>query len=258
MVETTFSNLERQQHLLSFIEHQQRITIGQVCNQFSVSVATARRDLEALAARGKVQRVHGGAIAVRHALPEPPVLVRSSEQADDKTRIGLAAADLITAGETVFLGSGTTVLEVARHLNTKKNLTVITNSLLVINTLADQPDMTVIGLGGILRRSEMSMIGHIADLSLQELRADKVIVGIRAIDAERGLTNDYLPQTLTDRAILGIGREVILVADHTKCGVAATAFIAPISSIHTLVTDTATSPDFVAALKARRIRVLTV
>jgi DeoR family transcriptional regulator of aga operon len=118
--------------------------------------------------------------------------------------------------------------------------------------------MTVIGLGGILRRSEMSMIGHIADLSLKELRADKVIIGIRAIDAEHGLTNDYLPETLTDRAILGIGREVILVADHTKCGVVSTAFVAPLSSINTLVTDTATSPDFVAAMKTRGVRVLTV
>jgi DeoR/GlpR family transcriptional regulator of sugar metabolism len=137
-------------------------------------------------------------------------------------------------------------------------LTVITNSLLVIITLADRPDMTVIGLGGILRRTEMSLIGHIVELSLKELRADKVIIGIRAIDVERGLTNDYLPETMTDRAILGIGREVILVADHTKCAAVSTAFVAPVSSIHTLVTDTETSSDFVAALRTRGVRVLTV
>lgn len=257
-IETALSNLERQQRLLGFIEEQQRITIGQICNQFSVSVATARRDLEALAGQGKVQRVHGGAIAARHAPPEPPVLVRASEQSDDKARIGRATADLINDGETVFLGSGTTVLEVARNLHTQKNLTVITNSLLVITTLADRPDMTVIGLGGILRRTEMSLIGHIVELSLKELRADKVIIGIRAIDVERGLTNDYLPETMTDRAILGIGREVILVADHTKCPAVSTAFVAPVSAIHTLVTDTETSSDFVAALKTHGVRVLTV
>jgi DeoR family transcriptional regulator, aga operon transcriptional repressor len=257
-IETALSNLERQQRLLGFVEEQQRITIGQICNQFSVSVATARRDLEVLAGQGKVQRVHGGAIAIRHAPPEPPVLVRASQQSDVKDRIGRATADLITDGETVFLGSGTTVLEVARNLHTKKNLTVITNSLLVITTLAHRPDMTIIGLGGILRRTEMSLIGHIVELSLKELRADKVIIGIRAIDIERGLTNDYLPETMTDRAILSIGREVILVADHTKCATVSTGLVAPVSAIHTLVTDTETSSGFVAALKTRGIRVLTV
>ena len=256
-IEIALSNLERQQRLLGFIEEQQRITIGQICNQFSVSVATARRDLEALAGQGKVQRVHGGAIAARHAPLEPPVLVRASEQSENKARIGRATADLITNGETVFLGSGTTVLEVARNLHIKKNLTVITNSLLVITTLANRPDITVIGLGGILRRTEMSLIGHIVELALKELRADKVIISTRAIDIERGMTNDYVPETMTDRAILGIGHEVILVADHTKCAAVSTAFVAPISAIHTLVTDMETSADFVAALTTRGIRVVT-
>ena len=143
---------------------------------------------------------------------------RTAEQTSEKVRIGQAAADLIADGETVFLSSGTTVLEVARQLRGKRNLTVITNSLLVLNELADVPDITVICLGGMLRHSEMSLIGHITELALSELRADKVIIGIRAIDPENGLTSGYLPETMTDRAILKIGREVIVVADHTKCG----------------------------------------
>jgi DeoR family transcriptional regulator of aga operon/DeoR family fructose operon transcriptional repressor len=103
----------------------------------------------------------------------------------------------------------------------------------------------------------MSLIGHIVELALKELRADKVIISTRAIDIERGMTNDYVPETMTDRAILGIGHEVILVADHTKCAAVSTAFVAPISAIHTLVTDMETSADFVAALKTRGIRVVT-
>src|SRR5512147_1732666 len=154
---------ERQQRLLRYIEQQQRITVNQVVAHFDVSLATARRDLEVLADQGKVQRVHGGAIAVRQALPEPPVLQRASEQSSEKVRIGQAAADLIHDGETVFLSSGTTVLEVARQLHGKRALTVITNSLLVINELAHDHDITVINLGGILRHSEMSLIGHITE-----------------------------------------------------------------------------------------------
>ncbi len=249
---------ERQQRLLRFIEQQQRITVNQIVEHFDVSLATARRDLEALADQGKVQRVHGGAIAVRQALPEPPVMQRAAEQSPEKARIGQAAADLIRDGETVFLSSGTTVLEVARRLRGKRSLTVITNSLLVVNELADARDVTVICLGGILRHSEMSLLGHIAELALSELRADKVILGIRAIDAEQGLTSAYLPETMTDRAILKIGREVIVVADHTKCAAVSTAVVAPAASIHTLITDTGTPPEFVQAVQARGVRVLVV
>ena len=101
-------------------------------------------------------------------------------------------------------------------------------------------------------------IGHITELALSELRADKVILGIRAIDAEHGLTSAYLPETMTDRAILKIGREVIVVADHTKCAAISTAFVAPITSVHTLITDTGTSQDFVAAVRAQGVKVMVV
>ena len=252
------SNFERQEQLRRFIQEQQRVTVAQICQRFAVSMATARRDLEVLAERGEVQRVHGGAIAVRRAPPELPMLQRQADQAEEKRRIGRAAAALIADGETVFLGSGTTVWEVAQHLRDRHNLTVISNSLPVIHLLADAPGITVIGLGGILRRSELSFIGHITEKALAEVRADKVIMGIRAIDAEHGLTNDYLPETMTDRAILNIGREIIIVADHTKCGRVSAAFVAPITAIHTLVTDVQAPPDFVAALTSRGIRVLTV
>ncbi len=252
------SSFERQEQLRRFVEQQQRVTVAQICDQFSVSLATARRDLEALAERGAVQRVRGGAIALRRASPEPPVLERETAQSAEKKRIGRVAAGLVADGETVFLGSGTTVLEVARNLSECRNLTVITNSLAVINTLADARGITVVGLGGILRRSELSLIGHIAEQALAEIHADKVIMGIRAVDPVRGLTNDYLPETMTDRAILRIGREVIIVADHTKCGLVSTAYVAPITAIHTLVTDASTPPAFTQSLTAQGIRVLTV
>ena len=91
----------------------------------------------------------------------------------------------------------------------------------------------------MLRESELSFIGHLTEKSLDELNADKVIIGTRALDLDQGLTNDYLPETLTDRAILKAGREIIVLADHTKFGRAATVLLAPLESIHTLVTDQA-------------------
>jgi DeoR family transcriptional regulator of aga operon len=256
-METKFSlsSIERQEKLRRFVEQQQRATVAEISEHFSVSLATVRRDLEALAERDEIQRFHGGAMAVHQAPPELPALQREIEQAAEKKRFGQAAADLVVNGETVFLGSGTTVLEVAYNLRQRRNLTIITNSLLVINALIGA-DIEVVGLGGVLRQSEMSMIGHITQQALTEIHAHKIIMGIRALDLERGLTNDYLPETVTDRAILGLGGEVIIVADHTKCACVSTASVAPITAMDKLVTDTETPPEFVVALEEKGIEVI--
>ncbi len=256
--EPSISNAERQQQILRLTEQRGRVSVNEVCELFSVSLATARRDLEALAEQGLVQRVHGGAIAVHKSPPEAPVLQRGAENAEEKQRIGWRAAETVSDGETIFLGSGTTVLEVARNLRDRERLTVITNSLLVVNALADKPDLTLVCLGGLFRATEMSFIGHLAEQTLSEVHADKVFIGIRAIDLEHGLTNDFLPETMTDRAILHIGRDVTVVADHSKCGSVSAAFVAPLSVVHTLITGVAVDPEFAAALVAHGINLLTV
>lgn len=252
----SLSNIERQQAILALLQRQQRVKIAQICEEFAVSEATARRDLEALASQGLIQRVHGGAIPLQPAAPEPPLLERSHEQADEKARIGRLAAALVQDGETVFLGSGTTVLEIAKHLRDRKGLTIITNSLPVVNLFAGMEHIQVVCLGGILRDSELSFIGHITEQALSEVRADKVFLGVRAVDLEHGLTNDYLPETMTDRAILKIGREVIVVADHTKCCRVSTAFLAPLTSMHTFITTQEADESFISALQELGVRVL--
>jgi DeoR/GlpR family transcriptional regulator of sugar metabolism len=249
------TNVDRQAQILRMLEERGRISLADLTATFQISEATARRDLDALAEQGKVQRVHGGAILLRQSAPEPPILRRQEEQAEEKERIGRAAAALVQDGETVFLGSGTTTLQVARALRSRQRLTVLTNSLPVINTLAGQANLTVVVLGGLLRDSELSFIGHITEKALAEVRADKVILGVRALSLEYGLTNDYLPEALTDRAILQCGRQVILVADHTKLNTVAAAFLAPLTAIHHLVTDSQAPADFLDSLRALGIQV---
>lgn len=247
---------ERQKQILSLLTKQGRLSVTEIVEQFSISEATARRDLESLASQGRAQRVHGGVIALEQAPPELPILQRESEQADEKSLIGRAAAELINDGETVFLGSGTTVLEAAKNLRARKNLTVITNSLPVLNALAGINEITVVSLGGQLRDSELSFIGHITEQALAELRVDKVIMGTRGVSLEHGLTNDYLQETLTDRAILKIGREVILAADHSKINRVSTALLAPLSSMNIFVTDPKADKKFLQALKKQNIKVV--
>jgi DeoR family transcriptional regulator, aga operon transcriptional repressor len=250
------SNTDRQIQILELIIRKQRVTTADIVEAFSISKATARRDLEALDAEGKIRRVHGGAILNIQPSAESPILKRSSEQTEEKIRIGQAAASLVKDGETVFLGSGTTVLEVARALKIRKNLAVITNSLPVVNVFAGEQSITVICLGGIMRQTELSFIGHITEQALQEVRADKVIIGTRAISLENGLTHDYLHETLTDRAILRAGLEVIVVADHTKFGRQATVLLAPLDQIHTIVTDNPLEANMKSAFLVKKIQVI--
>src|SRR5512139_633822 len=145
---------ERQKQILSLLNRHGSLSVADVVERFSISEATARRDLESLASQGKVQRVHGGAISIQKAPPELPVLKRRSEQADEKVHIGKAAAAVVPDGASVFLGIGTTVLEVAHCLREHTNLTIITNSLPVINSLADLPEVNLVVLGGMFRSSE--------------------------------------------------------------------------------------------------------
>lgn len=254
----TTSTYRRQDQILHLIKQRERVSVELICEAFAISSATARRDLDALVERGVAQRIRGGAMVVRLPPPDHPAVQRESEQGEAKRRIGQAAARLVNPGETVFISSGTTAHEVARNLRDTPGITVITNSLLVLNTLADAERITLVGLGGVLRRTEMSFIGHVTEQTLSEVRADKIFLGVRAVDAEFGLTNDFLLETMTDRAIIKIGRELIVIADHTKCGRVGPAFVAPITMIHTLITDTETPKQFTDELNQRGVRVLAV
>jgi DeoR/GlpR family transcriptional regulator of sugar metabolism len=251
----THLNAERQQLILALINERGRATVEQLSEHFGVSEATIRRDLEKLTDLGTVRRARGGALALPAADPEPPIVRRAGDHAEAKQRIGRAAAELVRDGETIFLGSGTTTQEVARHLGGRRGLKVITNALNVANVLAASPEVSTIIVGGLLRNSELSMVGYLAEQALQELRADKVIMGIRALSVEHGLTNELGPETSTDRAIVRAAPELIVVADHSKLGRVANVNVAPISAVHTLVTSEQAPPEIVEELRRLGLRV---
>ena len=230
-------SLERHAQIAQLIETQGRATVEELSARFGVSEATIRRDLEKLDAQGAVRRAHGGAVAVLRATPEPPVLRRADEHAAEKRQIGAAAAQLVADGDTIILGSGTTMPAVARHLGGKRNLKVITNALNIALLLANQPEITLIVTGGLVRSSEQSMIGHLTERALSELRADKLIMGIRALSLAEGLSNEYGLETSVDRAMLRCAPQIIVVADHSKFERVASVVLAPINTIHTLVTS---------------------
>ncbi len=249
-------NDARLQQIEHIIKERHHVRVTELSAYFGVSEPTIRRDLHKLESMGRVRRAHGGAVARENLASEPPIVQRIAEHAEEKRCIGQAAAQLIQDGETIFLGSGTTTLEVARCLEGKKHLTVITNALNIANQLADNIDITLIITGGVLRHSEYSMIGHIVEQSLKDLRADKAIISMRAISIEEGLTNDNLLETITDRVIIRVAREVILVADHTKFGRVTAGVVAPITAVHKIVTDKQTPQETLKQLRNLGIAVI--
>ena len=247
---------QRQQLILEALQGNGQVTVTELSHRFGVSEVTVRRDLRELHARSLLRRAHGGAVAAPLQTADLPVLQRMKHSTRLKEAIGRAAAALIQDGEAVLLGSGSTTSFVARHLTGRRGLTVITNALTVAMELAGAPGVTVVLTGGVLRPSELSLIGHIAEQSLREVRVDKVVIGIPAISTEAGLTNDYLPEVMTDRTIIQMSPQVIVVADHTKFGRVASAYLAPLERVSILVTDAEVDPAQVAQFEQRGIRVL--
>jgi DeoR/GlpR family transcriptional regulator of sugar metabolism len=249
---------ERQQKILEVLQDNHRVTVPELSQRFGTSEVTIRRDLSELASNGKLVRAHRGALRVVPAPPEPPVVHRISLDHDMKERIARTALELVEDGDSIFIGSGSTMSVFARQLSGKKRLTVFTNALNIATELAaGEGEVTVVVTGGVLRAAELSLLGHIAELTLPEVRVNKVFMGVQALHLEGGWTTDHLPEVATTRRILEMAPELVVLADHTKLGRTAAAFIAPAERIHTLITDNHADRKMLALFEAKGIQVIT-
>lgn len=256
MVTDDMLPVEREERILAFLESHGKGSVSELSRYLSVSEPTIRRDLHRLTVRQLIRRVHGGAVLQNGTGFEPPVLQRRGLHATEKERIGRAAAALVNDGETVILSGGSTTLEVVPHLAGKRDLTVITDSLLIAERAAKQADITLILLGGIVRPSELSMEGYLTELCLRELHANKAIIGVRAVNLSQGLMLDEVGEASTFRKYIGIADEVILVADHSKFGQVATAVLGPLTMVHRIVTDSGIPAEMAAGLRGLGIEVI--
>jgi DeoR/GlpR family transcriptional regulator of sugar metabolism len=201
---------------------------------------TVRRDIQALAARGLVTRVHGGAAAVsdHFTADEPEFKVKSALQPAEKRAIARAAAELVEPGSSVALSAGSTTYAVAEALSHVPRLTVITNSLPVADVLhsAAPPDTSVVLTGGVRTPSD-ALVGPVALAVLRDLHVDWLFLGVHGMDVRAGLTTPNMSEAETDRAMIESAHRLVVVADHSKWGVVGLAAIAPISEVDILVTD---------------------
>ena len=248
---------ERQELILEAIRKNKKVTVIEMSRRFNTSEVTIRRDLHDLADNGRLVRTHRGAIALTPAPPEPPVVQRMSLERVCKEKIAMIAAELVQDGESIFVGSGSTTRYLAGFLTGRKNLTVVTNSIGIAHELSITAEqITVVLTGGVLRKAELSLLGHLAEAALPEVRVERVFMGMQALSLEGGLTTDHILEVMTTRRIFDMSRELIVLADHTKLGKTAAAFIAPVERMSTLVTDEYADRELLFELRKLGIQII--
>jgi DeoR/GlpR family transcriptional regulator of sugar metabolism len=206
------------------------VRVADLAARFGTSEPAIRRDLEWLEAQGLARRIRGGAVATHPPADSPP-----SPDAVP-VRIGRAAAGLVRAGETVFIGPGPLTLEVARALSEHPPLTIITNGLSIARQIADHTSHTLILTGGQLERAEGELTGHLTRSALETLRADRVVLELGGVDAAEGLTDDRLSQAELARMLFQRGLQVVVLVPPERVGRVAAAYIGPVTDADVIVT----------------------
>lgn len=260
MVDKVSTTERRAQLILQQLLRAGKLSVTNLAKRLKVSPATIRRDLNELELRGLLRRSHGGAVPIQPLLYEPfrhtsYFHEQERQQSAEKRRIGLVAAELVTDGEILAIGAGTTATQVARSVCLHKGLTVITNAVNVAMELSHRDDLKVIMTGGFLSGDWFALVGPAAIHSVSEIFVDKVFIGVDGIHIERGLTTNYPDQATIHRAMMRQARQKIIVADHRKLGAIGMALIWPMEDIDILITDKGANDEDIAPFVARGIDV---
>ncbi len=228
------SSEDRKGRILLFIKEKGTASIGEMAVQFAVSEMTVRRVLHKLADSGLVIRTPGGAMAAPSGSLERSFLDRSARMAGAKDAIGREAANLVRDGDTVVLDSGTTTRYVARHIASKRNVTVVTTSLAALEELAGSTSVHVRLTGGIYRRSSHDLSGNSVVDILGGVYADRVFFGAAALSFKKGVMNFDAEMS---SVFLRAGRERVLVIDSSKIGTEAAYRLCAVEKCDMVITD---------------------
>lgn len=229
------------------VEDRGFFAVSELSDLVGVSSVTIRTDLDALADRGVLRRIRGGAMAVgARASPERSFEEQQMEAAGAKAAIATEALRLIRPGMSVLLDVGTTAACVAKELvahSALHDVTVITNGLTIALALERAvPRLQVIVTGGSLRPLQHSLVAPLGGLLLEHVHADLALIGCNGVDATAGVTNVNLPEADIKRAMIAAADEVVVLADGSKIGRRRLGKIASMAAVDTVITDS-TAPE---------------
>jgi len=229
--------------ILQILRSEGRAKVNELVRRFNTSAVTIRSDLNELDQRGLVQRSHGGAVIQDTVFRESPVHERIKSQSKEKQRIGAMAATLVREGETIILDSGTTALEVARHLKNIPYLQVITNGVNIAAELLSSRNTQIIMMGGTVRNDSASIVGRATEDMLEQFSADKLFLCGAGCDPDFGVSGTNLEETMANRAMLRASREIIVVADASKFSKRSMSLIASFSEVDIVISDVSLPPE---------------
>ena len=237
---------ERRSSILNMLHEEGRVMITPLVQAFNVSEVSIRKDLAVLEERKLLVRVKGGAIAMRQAEEEDDLSITHKKKlnAHEKARLGKYAAALIKENETIILDSGTTMMEIARNLDSFQNLTIITNSLDIALILSRYERFNVIVLGGSIRVISHSTVGMLAEMGLKNFYCDKLFLGVDSANTRDGLSTPNIEEASLNQAMIASAREVVAVFDSSKIGRRSFAHIADLSKVNTIITDSNAPEEF--------------
>jgi DeoR/GlpR family transcriptional regulator of sugar metabolism len=238
---------ERRQLILERVERDGKVVAGELSASLAVSPDTVRRDLRELAEAGLIRRVHGGALPA--AVGARPYAARLEHALDAKAAIARATSRLLRDGQVIVLDSGTTTLEVARHLPPELEATVITNSPPIAVALADHPKVDVTVVGGTLVKDAQTLVGAATVDALRSVRSDVLVLGLCSVHPEVGITVLDLEESYVKRTMIANAAEVVAVSSADKLGSAGPYVIAPLEELTYLVTE-----ESAAAMQLDRFR----
>jgi len=252
----------RRQQLLDFVRHHEFARIQDLARQLGVSEVTIRSDIDILARAGGIRRVRGGAMRVVEAVPEVVYEARVSSHQREKRAVGLAAAAMLSSGDSLILDVGTTAMAVADAIADRQdlvNLTVFTPGLNIALALERAiPRIEVVVTGGTLRPQQHSLVGPSSTLILEQIRASFGFVGCNGIDPSHGIVGLSLSDVALKQAILKASRTSVIVTDASKFSQTSLIRVCGFADIDMILTAGAPDPVSVEAVRdaGTEVRVL--
>ncbi|HII3082919.1 TPA: DeoR/GlpR family DNA-binding transcription regulator [Enterobacter hormaechei subsp. steigerwaltii] len=245
---------QRKQLILEKLEAEGQVQSTALSLFFSVSEDTIRRDLRELAAEGRLQRVHGGALPASSAIA--PFAERQSVKMDAKKRVARRGAQLISPGQVVIIDGGTTTSELITFLPPDLRITVVTHSPGIALGLVDHPCIEVILIGGRLYKHPIVTVGAAAIEGINNIHADLFFMGVTGVHPEAGLTTGDYEEACIKRAFSGRAAETVVLASPEKINTASAFVIGDLSLVNTLVVENTTDERWVSALKEKGVAVI--
>ena len=244
---------QRKKLLLARLAAEGQLVAKALAQELGTSEDTIRRDLRELAAEGKLQRVHGGALPASAAMGD--LVAREQVSVADKVALGRFGASLIRPGQLVILDGGTTALQVARHLAPGLRATIVTHSPPVAVALAQHPGVEILVLGGRLFRHSMVNVGASVIDAASRLRADLFFLGVTGVHPEAGLSTGDAEEAAVKRALHARAAETVVLASPEKLMAASPFVVAPLAEASLLAVARGTPERVVRALRAGGVKV---